>query len=402
MARKRGNNEGSITKRRDGLWQAALTIGRDPATGKVKRLFFYGRTRGEAQAKLEEAKLKLRDGTFVTPNKITLGEWLTRWIEFYVKNNVRVSTYNSYRNAANRHIIPALGSRPLQQLTTAELQEFYARKLENGRLDGRGGLSTRMIHLFHQVISGALKQAVRENLVARNVAEAVKLPRLRYKEMRPLTLEEARRLLAAAKGHRLYPALLLELATGLRRGELFALRWRDVDLNRGLLHVRRIINRVQTPDREKKTALVFEEPKTANSRRTVPIPKDVVAELKAHKARQNEEKLRLGAAYEDNDLVFATPLGRPVDPDNAGKRYKTLLKKAGLPGVRFHDLRHTFATLLLEADEHPKVVQELLGHSRIGVTLDLYTHVRPELKQRAAEKINDLLRAKEIPSVQDG
>lgn len=393
---KRGHGEGTVVRRKDGRWCAALVMGYD-SEGKPIRKYFYGRTRREVQEKLEAAKAEARAGILTEPQKVSLGEWLSRWLEFYVKNRVRLKTYSLYHNAVYKHIIPDLGKKPLQKLTTAELQAFYVRKLKSGRLDGKGGLSTRMVHLFHQVINGALKQAVREGLMVRNPAEAVKLPRLRYGEMRPLTSQEVRRLLEAARGHRLYPALLLELATGLRRGELFALRWRDVDLEQGLVHVRRILHRVQTPNGPARTALVFEEPKTEKSKRTVPVPGNVVAELRAHRARREEEARHSGEVFKDENLVFTTSTGKPVDPDNLNRWYKELLRKAGLPPVRFHDLRHTFATLLLEADEHPKVVQEMLGHSRVGITLDLYTHVRPDLMRRAAEKVGEILRGGESP-----
>lgn len=313
------------------------------------------------------------------------------------------STWNLYSNTARLHIIPAIGNIPLQQLQTSDLQRLYNSKLENGRVDGSGGLSSRMIHLMHQVISGALKQAVKEQLITRNVADAVELPKLRYKEIRPLTLEEVKRFLEAARSHRLYTAFLVELGTGLRRGELLALRWDDVNLETGVIRVRQTLSRIQKQNGPRKTELVFQEPKTKQARRSIPLPGDILKELRAHKARQAQEKLALGPAYQDNGLVFCTEDGRPLDPRNFTKRYEAILKKAGLEHVSFHNLRHTFATLLLEAGEHPKIVQELLGHTKISVTLDIYTHVADGLKEKAASKLNDMLNLNKEKTVhQDG
>jgi integrase len=241
-----------------------------------------------------------------------------------------------------------------------------------------------MVRYIHTLIHGALEQAVKEGLVSRNVAEAVELPKDRKKEFTPLTPKQVRQFLTSIKGDRLYAAFLLELGTGLREGELFALRWQDIDFKNGVLTVRQTLTRV-------KGQPVFKEPKTEKSRRTVPIPQDILSELKVHRARQAQEKLLLGPMYQDKDLVFATVDGRPLEKRSFLRHFEDLLAKSGLPHVRFHDLRHTYATLLLQAGEHPKVVQELLGHAQISTTLDIYSHVLPELKQAAAAKLNKLL-----------
>ena len=391
MARKRGHGEGTIYQRNDGYWLGQITVGRDPATGRLRRITVTGKTRREVQERVDAIRREIQTGTFALPQNITVEAWLRHWLENYAKVSLKPKTWGTYEYMARVHIIPEIGHIPLQKLKASDLQALYNRKYQEGRLDGKGGLSSRSVHMMNQIMRSALNQALKENLVARNVTEAVRLPKLRHREMQPLRREEVQAFLAAARGHRLYAAFLLELTTGLRRGALLALRWRDLDFENGLLHVRRILHRVKLPNGEKKTALVFEEPKTVTARRTVPVPKAVLAELKAHKARQNEEKLKLGEAYEDHDLVFATPLGKPLDPDNFTKQFTRLLEKAGIPKVRFHDLRHTVATLLLEADEHPKVVQELLGHARISITLDLYTHARPELKRRAVESLSGMV-----------
>ncbi|MBE3585465.1 MAG: site-specific integrase [Thermoanaerobacter sp.] len=399
MAGKRGHGEGTIYKRKDGRWEAKASIGFDPATGKPRRLTKYFKTRKEAQEWLAKVQHEKATGTFVEPHRVTVGEWLDRWLNDYVKPRVRPKTWQGYKDVARLHIIPEIGHIPLSKLQAGDLQRLYNSKMEGGRADGKeGGLSSRTIHMMHQVIHGALKQATKEQLIPRNVSEAVSLPKLRYKEIQPLTAEQVARFLEAAKSDRLYTAFLMDIGTGLRRGELLALRWQDVDLKNGVVHVKQSIGRVKVENGPTKTALVFSEPKTPKSRRTVPLPGEVLRELKEHKKRQAQEKLFFGQAYQDNGLVFCTEDGRPLDPDNFGKRYGRLLKKAGIPHVALHNLRHTCATLLLEAGEHPKIVQELLGHSRINITLDIYSHVRPEMLQQAAAKLDGFLKAKEKPS----
>ncbi|MBE3581079.1 MAG: site-specific integrase [Thermoanaerobacteraceae bacterium] len=215
---------------------------------------------------------------------------------------------------------------------------------------------------IHAVLRQALEQAVREGLVYRNVAEAVSPPRQKRKEIRPLTADELNRFLAAARDDRLFPAFLFEGATGLRRGELLGLKWEDVDLERGTVTVRRSLIRTRQE-------LAFMEPKSEKSRRTIPLPKEVVAGLRTHKKRQAGERLSRGPAYCDHGLVFCTEEGRPLDPRNFVRKFEGLLRTGGPPNVSFHDMRHSHATLLLLLGEHPKVVQERLGHSTITVTL---------------------------------
>ena len=284
------------------------------------------------------------------------------------------------------HLKPSLGPIPLKDLRPEYLQELYTQKVKTG-------LSAGSVRLIHAVIHGALEQAMKNQLVIRNVSEACVLPRKEKKEIKPLTQEEVRRLLNAGKEGRLYPAILLEFGTGLRRGELLGLRWQDVDLVRSLLHVRQALVRVGGQgDGNKKSRLAFQEPKTPLSRRTIPIPEDALEELKRHRARQAQEKLLLGQAYQDHGLVFCRADGKPYDIKTLNNYFIRMLKEAGLPHVRFHDARHTFATLMLELGEHPKTVQTMLGHSNIAMTLDRYSHVSLELEQRAAARLNEALR----------
>jgi len=391
VARRRGNNEGSITfHKKSGLWMGRIFVGYDNE-GKPIRKVMYAKSKTELQEKIRNVLYERQAGTYVEPSRLTVGEWVISYLETYVRPSVRVKTFTTYEDMAKKHIVPALGTRLLQQLQTPEIQRFYNEKLEAGRLDGKGGLSSRAIHMMHQVISGALKQALAEGRIQRNVAEAVKLPPLKYKSMRSLSREELAELMKAVREDRLHAAFEVELATGLRRGELLALRWQDVDLNKKVIHVRRTLKRVRAEGGERRTKLVFEEPKTDKSRRTITLTETAVKALKLHRVRQAEEKLRVGEAYQDNGLVFATPLGRPIDPDGFYKHFSKILKKAGISHRSFHNCRHTVATVLLEEGVNPKVVQELLGHARVGITLDIYSHVDMKTMQQATDKLEEAL-----------
>ena len=232
-------------------------------------------------------------------------------------------------------------------------------------------------------------------MIARNVSKLTELPREARKEMHTLTLDQVTaNLLPAIAQDRLFAAIFLAFGTGLRRGELLALRWKDVDVKAGTLHVRQTLVRVtnhNATEGEGRTRLMFQEPKTPQSRRTVPIPEECLAALKQHKARQAEEKLLLGQAYQDHGLVFCQADGKPMDPRNFLRSFDRMIEQAGLPPIRFHDARHTFATLMLELGESPKTVQTMLGHSRVAITLDIYSHMSLELEKKAAAKLNAAL-----------
>lgn len=377
--KKRGHGEGSIFQRKDGYWVAQVTV-----NGRTRQL--YGKTRREVQEKKQAIEAEIAKGTYAEPSKITLGDWLARWLETYVKPSVRDTTYQNYETLIRVHIKPALGDKPIQKLMPGDLQAFYNAKLEGGRGDGKeGGLSTRMVRYLHFLLGAALKQAVKEGLVARNVAEGTNPPKQGKKEIQYLTTEEIQRFLQVAQQSRYFVALLTELGTGLRRGELLGLKWPDVDLKRGIITVRRQLVRA-------KGGPVFHEPKTDAGVRTVTIPEEVLRELKAHKKRQNEEKLLLGKAYEDSDLVFCQANGRRLEPRNFTRHFDGLLKKAGIRHVSFHSLRHTHATELLRMGVNLKTIQGRLGHSNFNVTANFYAHIADELQQEAAQKINGILK----------
>lgn len=384
MAKNRGYGEGTIYQRKDGRWAAQMAVGLCP-DGKPRRLSFAGRTRREVQEKLTAALAEKQRGSFVEPSNMTVAEWLGTWLNEYKKNRIRPTTWDSYEVQVRCHIVPTVGSMKLKDLRPEHLQRLYNSKLSSG-------LAARSVRYVHQVIHGALDQAVKNQLIVRNVSDMAVLPSECRKEIRPLTADQANHLMTSVKNDRLYPAILLGLETGLRRGELLALRWADLDLDDATLSVSRGLVRVRSHEAGKRTTLVFQDPKTVASRRTIPIPAEALSELKGHKERQTKEKLILGGAYFNNDLVFCTEDGRPIDPRNFVRHFDRLVKAAGLPPIRFHDVRHTFATMMLELGQSPKVVQTILGHSRISVTLDLYSHVSLDLERQSTSVLDNALR----------
>lgn len=371
MGGKRANSEGSIARRKDGLWEARISL------EGGKRKSFYAKTRQEAARKLAEA-VRTRDKRLpVVGDGQSVGQYLVTWLEV-TKASIRPRTWKRYEQFVRVHLVPILGTIGMTKLTAHQVQMLYARKLEEG-------LSSTTVHHLHQVLHRALDAALRLDLVARNVCELVDPPRMRHHEMTTLSEDQAHVLLSAAAGDRFEVLYVLALATGMRQGELLALRWRDVDLDGGSLQVRATLQ--YTVD-----GYVFSEPKTALSRRRIALSKTAIEALKQHCIAQAQERLKLGPAWEDRDLVFPNTIGKPMDGIHLLQRsFYPLLKKAGLPRMRFHDLRHTAATLLLGRGINPKIVSEMLGHSQIGITLGLYSHVTPHMQQQAADAMDAAL-----------
>lgn len=369
MARKRANNEGSIYKRKDGRWTAALTL------PNGVRKAFYGETRAEVAAKLAAAIRDRDRGLPLPAERETVGAFLNRWLNDVCKDGVRPNTFACYRTAISLHAVPRIGSIRLARLAPPDLARLYS------ELRVRG-LSPRTVQLVHAVLHKAFSQALRWNLVARNPVDLIDPPRSERKELRVLTPEQCRALLEGSRDEPLSALYYLAVLGGLRSGELLGLQWKDVDWEDGAVHVRRQLTRV---DRD---GFQFSEPKTAKGRRAVTLPAIAMDALKQHRARQIEARLA-AVFWEDNDLVFCNHIGRPLERQNVHRRsWKPLLHRLGLPDVRFHDLRHSAATLLLSLGEHPKVVQERLGHATIAITMDIYSHVMPTMQRDAAAKLD--------------
>ncbi len=368
MGAKRGNSEGSITKRADGLWEARISL----PNGKRKSI--YAKTRQEAARKLAEAIRDRDKGLLVVTERQTVEHYFANWL-VTMRGQIRPRTWTRYEQYVRLHIFPTLGSIVLSKLTAQHLQTLYADKLKEG-------LSQTTVHHLHMLIHKALHAALRLELVQRNVSELVDPPSMAHNEMAVLSPEQARAFLAAASGDRFEALYALALTTGMRQGEILGLQWSDVDLEHRTLQVRRTL---YCAGRE----FFFTEPKTHKSRRTVLLTAFAVEALKRHRVRQNEERLALGSAWlAGYDLVFPDTDGGPKDNTILGREFVRLLKKAGLPRIRFHDLRHTVATLLFAQRVNPKVVSEMLGHSDIAITLGLYGHVTPPMQREATEMIN--------------
>ena len=366
MARKgkRGNGEGSIYKRKDGRWVGQYLV--YTAAGPKYR-YIYGKTRQAVAEKLAKTIADRDGGLIFDAGKMKLGEYLDRWLSDSVKGTVRASTYERHEAIIRLHIKPSLGRVGLKKLTPAHVRGLIGEKLN-------AGLAPATVRKIHSTLHKALSQAVSDGMVPRNAAD-VKAPRPTPEEMRPLSKAEARAFLEAARetGDRFEALYVLAIATGLRRGELLGLRWDDVDLKRGTLRVGRAL--VREGGRH-----VLGETKTRRGRRQINLTPRTVNALKTHRKNQLEEKIRRTGLYQDHGLVFASGVGTPLNPENLVKRsFKPLLKKAGLPEIRFHDLRHTCATLLLGRGVHQKFVQELLGHATIAMTLDTYSHYLPSM-----------------------
>jgi len=403
MAGKKGNGEGSIFKRSDGKWCGVVTNGRDNE-GHLKRQYYYGRTRQEVADKILTVQNEIKTGTFIEPTKIKVGEWLDLWLQEYMRPSLRLTTYSSYEDTIRSHIKPTLSDIMLRELRPEHLQKLYNEKYKRGRVDGKGGLSARSVRYIHVIIHESLEQALKTQLVVRNVSDATTLPRQTKKDIRVFTVEEQLKFTETAENDSWGTAFKLDLASGLRLGELLALKWSDIDFKEGVLKVRNSLARVRTfenednksnneptNDPEKRVSrLIFQEPKTKSGKRNIPLPENILEELKEHKLMQENEKSFMGEAYADCGLIFCTHYGTPIEPRNMMRRFYQLVNDAGLQKTNFHSMRHSFASRALEAGIHPKIVQEMLGHANISMTLDIYSHVMPELKKDAAAKLNHL------------
>ena len=372
---KRGQNEGSIYKRRDGRWVATISLGYK--AGKRCRKSFYGKTRRTVQEQLTAALRAHQQGLPAAPERQNVANFLERWLEDSVRPSVRPRTYASYSQLVRLHIAPVLGRHQLVKLGPQDVQHFLNDKLSDG-------LSPRTVRYLHAVLRCALGRAMKWGLVTRNVATLVDPPAHQRPYVKPLTPNQARAFLDAVKGDRLAALYSVALAVGLRQGEALGLRWEDIDFDAGRLTVRVALQRLDG-------RLQLVEPKTVRSRRTIALPQTAVSALRTHRAQQLQERLFAGSRWQGTGLVFTTTFGTPIDARNLTRQFHRILREADLPRIRFHDLRHTCASLLLAQGVHPRVVMEILGHSQISLTMDTYSHVIPALQREAAGQMDEIL-----------
>jgi integrase len=372
---RRGPNEGSIYQRQDGRWSASVHVGYE--SGKRVRKHVLGHSRKEVADKLALIQQLQRENRPIPDQRAKLGPFLRQWLEEVARPRVRPSTYDSYRDIVELHLIPELGRIPLAKLRPEDVQHFVNAKRASG-------LSPRRVQYFHAVLRNALKTAERWGLVSRNVAKLVDVPHVRQREMTPLTPDEAKKLIDTSVGDRYRALWITALGTGLRQGELLALRWEDLDLLAGRLRVRYSLANV---DGE----LTLQEPKTERSRRTIVLPDVVVAALKAHRTKQKMDRLLAGDRWVDSGHVFATTLGKPHHAATITRAFQDALDRAGLPDVRFHDLRHSAATFLLARGMTLEDVKNQLGHSTIVLTSNTYGHVLEQRQRQVAAAMDAVL-----------
>ena len=421
MTKRRGRGEGSITKRADGRWHARVDLGWQ--NGRRVRKHIYGRTRAEVREALAAALRNAAQGLPALDERQTVGQFLRSWLALK-QTTLRPRAYASYEQVVRGHLEPGVGKLRLAKLTPQQLSDWF-------QTHQAAGASARTIRYARTVLRAALNQALRWGMVARNAAALTDPPLYRPREIQPLAPDQARVLLAAVAKHRLRALVSVGLALGLRLGEVLGLPWAAVDLDAGVLSIRQTLERSggdaaarrrlnaerrellkglrDTDDRprrrELRAALVetrrklkavqmtlrFAEPKSARSRRTITLPAVAATALREHRTRQLEERLAAGGRWRDSGLVFTTTIGTPLDPRNVDRQFKAILKAAGLPAIRFHDLRHTAATLLLAQGVDPRTIMETLGHSQISLTLNTYAHVVPALQRMAAAKMDAIL-----------
>ena len=380
MAKKRANGEGSIRKRSDGRWEGRYTAGYHPETGKRIIKNVLGKTQAECKAKLSAALESVKGIDVSRADEYTVATWLRSWYDIYAKPNIRVATADRYHLMVEQYTIPRIGNIKLTKLTAHDLQKLYKELMENGRIDrksghGNPGLSSTTVRSLHLMLHNAFERAVKERLILRNPTEDCIAPKIQKFEMQILQPEHIKEYLDAANARGLLPMFYLELVSGLRKGELVALQWSD--LNEASCTIS--VSKQASWDTEGN--LILSQPKTGNSIREVSIPQDAVELLKQEHAK-----------HPDNPWMFpSSRTGEMYHPDSVVTLHKRILKDAGLEHIRFHDLRHTFATLALQNGVDVKTVSSMLGHYDAGFTLRTYTHVTRQMQQKAAEKMGSFM-----------
>ena len=383
MGRKKqlGNGSGTIYTRKN---KDGKTIGYRGSyfTPDGRRRYVSAKTKTGCREKLRRVMSDADQGFVFDAGNQPVGGYIVHWLEDFAKADLAQRTYHNYQLQIRKHIIPAFGTMRLSKLDTPNIQALYSAKL-------RDGLKPSSVRYIHAVLHRALSKAVDLRLIARNPAASADPPKVRQEEITPLDTDQTRVFLNAAHGEKHEALYVLSLTCGLRIGESLGLKWSDIDLETGTLRVNRQLQRMRK-EGDKSGTLVFSEPKNA-SRRTIDLPQRAIEALRNHRKTQLEEKLR-ASSYEDSGFVFATSKGTPLDAQNiVNRHFKPLLKRTGLPDKRWHDLRHTCATLLLGRGVHPKLVQHLLGHASITITLDLYSHWIPSMGRHAADGMDEAL-----------
>ncbi len=390
----KGHNEGNIKLRADGRYEVRVTAGTDFATGKAKRISYYAKTKAEAVQILHEKEYDIHFNKQIDPTSITLEKWLTLWLETYMKNSIKQSTYVSYSGYIRNHYAPSIGKFKLKDVTSKLLQDFYNYKLNDE------GLSPKTIINMNLCLHKALKQAVLDRYLVSNPCDAVNLPRNEKPQIEVLTRDEQNRLIYTSYRFRYGVFIRLVLSTGLRLGELLGLKWEDIDFRSGVIHIRRTLNRLNKVDGDTSngtTEIVFQTPKTKNSLRSIPLLSNMITELKNWKAIQHKDAELAGEAYIRNDMLVTNQLGCYIEPRTFKTYYEEILNASCIGHFTFHALRHTFATRALEQQMDSKTLSMILGHYSVSFTLDTYAHVLDNHKRQGMNLMEELFQPVTVP-----
>ncbi len=385
MSNKRANGEGSIGKYKDG-WRSRIMIGYNE-NGKPIRKEFYGKTQKEVKEKLENFKKQYLMQNIQIDENLTVQEWFYTFIFEYKHNKIKPSSFERYEGIYRNYILDSsLGTTKLNKLNVTIIQKYYNTLLKNN-------VSSSTIKSINQHLKPCLEEATRQDFINKNFAKLIELPKTeKIEKLEILTPEQQAQFIKAIKGHNLEMLFIMALGTGLRLGELLGLKWHDIDFTNGNLEVKRSLKRVSFIDKDltKSYQVIEQEPKTKNSKRVVPIPKNILNQLKEYKKEQNKTILKYGDVYNNSDYVFCNELGFPIDSKKPARNLKSILTKLNIEPIKFHGLRKTYATRLFENEVPPKTIQMLMGHSDISITMNIYTQVIEEVKVEAVEKLNNI------------
>lgn len=372
-------------KKRGENWSVVIELPRDTITGKRKQKWYTVKgNKKDAEKFLTKKLQELDTGLLINTKKIKYSEYLDYWLKESCIKNLKQTTIDGYKHNIERHIKPFIGNVFLEQLKPLHLQDLYSKKLENGKLNNEGGLSNKTVLTIHRIIHRSLEQAVKWELVVRNVADSVQPPKPKKYIAKFLNEKEINTLIEKSKSTNLYIPIIIAIYTGMRRGEILGLSWDNIDLKKGIIKVNRTLSSTTQ-------GLQFSIPKTESSNRNIYIPNVLIKELKKHKIKQNQNKLKYGNLYIENNLVCTLENGNIINPKNFSRDFHKLLKNNNLTLIRFHDLRHTHASLLVKLGIQPKVISSRLGHSNINITMDLYSHVYTETDKSIANMFEKLL-----------
>lgn len=365
-------------------WEARLTVGHDPGTGKQIQKSFSGKTQKEVREKMQSAAVSVNDGTYKEPSKMTVGEWLDIWLRDYL-GSVKPMTELNYTQHVHNHIKPALGAIKLDVLNAPTIQNFYNNL---GKPHGdKDALSGKTIRCIHGILHKSLQQAVKVGYIRTNPTEACELPKVIRKEIKPLDSEAITSFLKAIEGHRFEALFILTLFTGLRRGEVCGLTWDCVDLDKGSIFINKQLQNI--PGEPGKFRLVSSK---NGKGRYIALPASLTTLLKRHKAHQNEERLLAGSLWEDSGFVFTNEVGHHLSPNTVYHNYKRVVESIGFPNARFHDLRHSYAVAAIQAGDDIKTIQSNLGHATAAFTLDVYTHVTNSMHKASADRMEKYIK----------